>query len=114
MKRHKQPLPIGPVTIFHHGKLHHGNWRRGTVRHNGSHNLIQSNVQRSDEGITWIRGHHDRRSAEAKALLAAYALRPPHASKLADCSSERCSVPQLCAQAFVRPIREFDGETEDT
>jgi len=68
------PPPIGPVTIIRHGKTHHGNWRRGTVRHNVSHNLIQANVQRSDEGITWIRGHHDRRSAAVKALWAAYAL----------------------------------------
>ena len=80
MKRAKHPPPIGPVTIIHRGKMHHGNWYRGTVRHNISHGLIQANVQRSDEGITWIRGHHDRRSAEAKALLAAYALRPLHPS----------------------------------
>ena len=64
------------MTIIHKGKLHHGNWRRGTVRHNISHGLIQANVPRSDEGITWIRGHHDRRSGEAKALWAAFALRP--------------------------------------
>jgi hypothetical protein len=29
----------------------------------------------ADEGVTWIRGWHDRDSAEAKALLAAFTLR---------------------------------------
>lgn len=77
MKRSKHPPSIGPVTIVHRDKLCHGNWHRGTVRHNISHGLIQANVERSDEGITWIRGHHGRRSAEVKALLAAYAMRPP-------------------------------------
>jgi len=77
VKRSKHPPPIGPVTILKVGHVFHGNWRRGTVRHHVSGNLIQANVQRSDEGITWIRGHHDENSEEVKALRAAYAMRAP-------------------------------------
>lgn len=84
MKRSKHPLPTGPVTILKHGRVLLGTWRGGTVRHHTTHILIQANVQRSDEGTTWIRGHHDRRSAEVKALLAAYALRPPRQRELPD------------------------------
>lgn len=78
MKRAKSPPPTGDVTIVFLGKVFQGTWRGGTVRHATSGNLIQANVKRSDEGVTWIRGHHQNSSAEVKALLAAYALRPPH------------------------------------
>lgn len=76
VKRAGAPPPIGPVTVVFLDKVYLGRWRRGTVRRHRSHQLIQANVKRSDEGITWIRGHHDRRSAEVKALLAAYSMRP--------------------------------------
>lgn len=75
MKRAKSPPPTGDVTIVFLGKVYQGTWRGGTVRHATSKNLIQANVKRSDEGITWIRGHHDPRSKAARALRAAYALR---------------------------------------
>jgi len=77
VKRSKHPPPIGPVTIIQHDRLMFGKWRRGVVRHYISGNVIRSNVPRDEEGITWIRGHHEWNTEEGKALRAAYALREP-------------------------------------
>jgi hypothetical protein len=77
VKRSKHPPPIGLVTLIHNGKFYFGRWRRGVVRHYRSHRPIHTDVERSDEGITWIRGHHEWNSEEGRALRAAYVLREP-------------------------------------
>ncbi len=75
MKNTPHRPPTGPVTIMHDGKLQLGTWKAGTVRRpTGS--LIAANVQRSDEGVRWIRGHHAEDTPEGKALIAAAALAP--------------------------------------
>lgn len=62
------------VTLVWEGKLRRGRWKAGTIRTPNGKKVIAANVTRASEGTRWIRGWHDDRTDDGKALLAAAAM----------------------------------------